>query len=93
MKDSTVGALAGVPALGIPAVATAAPVDLSLTAIERDRVAYVAFVDLLNGTDGQKAAQEKGREVTQTDEDAYEAASGIGEDRASGSNLAFGGRA
>jgi hypothetical protein len=61
MKDATVGALAGVPVLVIPAVATVAPVDLSLTAIERDRVAYVAFVASLNGTDGRKAAQEKGR--------------------------------
>lgn len=82
MKDATVRALAGVPALAIPAVATAAPVDLSSTAIERDRVAYVAFVASLNGTDGRKSAQENGREVTQTDEDAYEAVSGVGEDRA-----------
>jgi hypothetical protein len=28
----------------------------------------------------RKAAQEKGREVTQTDEDAHEAASGVGDD-------------
>ena len=69
MKDATVGALAGVPALGIPAVATAAPVDPSLTAIERDRVAYVAFVASVSPTDEVKAA-EQGR-VTQADEDAY----------------------
>ncbi len=82
MKDATVGALASVPALPIPAVAMAAPVDLFLTAIERDRIAYVAFAASLNGTDGWKAAQGKGREVTQTDEDAYEAARGVGEDGA-----------
>jgi hypothetical protein len=44
--------------------------------LERDRIAYVAFAASLNKTDGRKAAQEKGREVTQTDEDAHEAASG-----------------
>ena len=51
--------------------------------IELDRVAYVAFAASLNKTDERKAAQEKGREVTQTDEDAYEAASGVGEDAVS----------
>ena len=61
----------------------ATPVDPILTAIERDRIAYVAFVASLNRTDEGKAAQEKGREVTQTDEDAYEAASGVGEDAVS----------
>ena len=49
-------------------------------AIALDRVAYVAFAASLNTTDLRKAAQEKGREATQTDEDAYEAASGVGED-------------
>ena len=58
----------------------ATPVDPIFTAIERDRVAYVAFAASLNKTDGRKAAQEKGREVTQTDEDAHEAASGVGDD-------------
>ena len=82
MRDPTVGAPASVPALAIPAVAMAAPVDLFLTAIERDRIGYAAFAASLNGTDGRKVAQEKGREVTQTDEDAYEAASGVGEDGA-----------
>jgi hypothetical protein len=57
----------------------ATPVDPILTAIERDRIAYVAFAALLNKSAGRKAAQEKG-EVTQTDEDAHEAASGVGED-------------
>ena len=42
----------------------ATPVDPILPAIERDRIAYVAFA-LLNKTDGRKAAQKKGREVTQ----------------------------
>ena len=49
------------------------------TAIERDRIAYVAFAALLNKSAGRKAAQEKG-EVTQTDEDAHEVACGVGED-------------
>ena len=61
----------------------ATPVDPILTAIERDRIAYVAFAASLNKTDGGKAAQEKGREVTQTDEDAQEAASGVGDDAVS----------
>jgi hypothetical protein len=80
MSDATVGALASVPAPALPAVAMATPVDPILTAIERDRIAYVAFVASLNKTDGRKAGQEQGREVTQTDEDAHEAASGVAED-------------
>jgi hypothetical protein len=80
MRDATVGALSRVPAQALPAVPMATPVDPILTAIERDRIAYVAFAASLNKTDGRKAAQEKGREVTQTDEDAHEAASGVGED-------------
>jgi hypothetical protein len=43
----------------------ATPVDPIFTAIERDRIAYAAFAASLNKTDGRKAAQEKGREVTQ----------------------------
>ena len=78
MGDATVGALA-VPARALPAVPMATPVDPILTAIERDHIAYVAFATSLNKTDGRKAPQEKG-EVTQTDEDAHEAASGVGED-------------
>jgi len=82
MKDpidrrAALGALASVPAWGIPVVAMATPVDPILTAIKRDGIAYLAFAASLNRTDGRKAAQEKGREVTQTDEDAYEAASGV----------------
>ncbi len=85
MKDTidrraALGALASVPAWGIPVVAMATPVDPILTAIKRDGIAYLAFAASLNRTDGRKAAQEKGREVTQTDEDAYESASGVGED-------------
>ena len=53
--------------------------DPIVTAIERDRIAYVAFAALLNKSAGRKAAQEKG-EVTQTDEDAHEVACGVGED-------------
>ena len=78
MGDATVGALA-VPARALPAVSMATPVDPILTAIERDRIAYVAFAALLNKSAGRKAAQEKG-EVTQTDEDAHEVACGVGED-------------
>ena len=61
----------------------ATPVDPILTAIERDRIAYVAFAASLNKTDRRKAVQEKGREITQTDEAAREAASGDGEDAVS----------
>src|SRR5271165_1938517 len=83
MKDTidrrtALEALDSVPALGIPVVAMATPVDPILTAIEHDRIAYVAFAASLNRTDERKAAQEKGREVTQTDEDAYKAARGSG---------------
>jgi len=86
MKDTidrraALGALAGVPAWGGgPVVALATPADPIFTAIERDRIAYVAFAASLNTTDEGRAAQEKGREVTQTDEDAYEAASSVEED-------------
>ena len=71
MKDATVGALARRSGAALPAVPMATPVDPILTAIARDRIAYVAFAASLNKTDGRKAAQEKGREVTRTDEDAY----------------------
>jgi hypothetical protein len=80
MKDATVGALSRVPAQVLPAVPMATPVDPIFTAIERDRIAFAAS---LNKTDGRKAAQEKGREVTQTDEDAHEAAIGVGDDAVS----------
>ena len=79
-RPAAVRVLASVPAWKVPLVAMATPVDPILTAIELDRIAYVAFAASLNTTDRRKAAQEKGREVTQTDEDAYEAASGVGED-------------
>jgi hypothetical protein len=78
MGDPTVGALAA-SARALRAVPMATPVDPILTAIERDRIAYVAFAALLNKSAGRKAAQEKG-EVTQTDEDAHEVACGVGED-------------
>jgi len=78
MGDATVGAQA-VPVRALPAVPMATPVYPILTAIERDRIAYVAFAALLNKSAGRKAAQEKG-EVTQTDEDAHEVACGVGED-------------
>ena len=59
MRDAAVGALASVPAWEVPAVAMATPVDPILTAIERDRIAYVAFAASLNRTDEVKAAQRK----------------------------------
>jgi hypothetical protein len=43
MRDATVGALSRVPAQALPAVPMATPVDPIFTAIERDRIAYVAF--------------------------------------------------
>jgi hypothetical protein len=78
MRDATVGALSRVPAQVVPAVPMATPVDPILTAIERDRIAYVAFVTSVNRTDEGKAAQ-GARAVTQADEDAHEAASSVGE--------------
>jgi hypothetical protein len=80
MRDATLGALPRVSARALPAVPMATPVDPIPTAIERDRIAYVAFAASLNKNDGGKAAQETGREVIQTDEDAHEAASGVRED-------------
>ena len=78
MGDPTIGALAA-SARALRAVPMATPVDPILTAIERDRIAYVAFAALRNKSARRKAAQEKG-EVTQTDEDAHEVACGVGED-------------
>ncbi len=77
MGDAAVGRPGrSVPVRALPAVPMATPVYPILTAIERDRIAYVAFAASLNKTDGRKAAQEKG-------EDAHEAASGVGEDAVS----------
>ena len=59
MGDPTVGALARVSARALRAVPMATPVDPILTAIERDRIAYVAFAASLNRTDEGKAAQGK----------------------------------
>jgi hypothetical protein len=73
-RTAAVRVLASAPAWEVPVVAMT-PVDPTPTAIERDRIAYVAFAASLNKTDGRKAAQEKGREVAHTDEDAHEAAS------------------
>ena len=82
MGNATVGAPA-VSARALLDVPMATPVDPIVTAIERDRIAYVAFAASLSKTDGRKAIRGKGREVTQTDEDAHEAASGLGEDAVS----------
>ena len=65
MGDATVGALASVPALARPDVATATSVNLIFTATERDRIAYVAFVASVNPTDEVKVVQE-GRVTPQT---------------------------
>ena len=62
MGDASVGALSGFRRRRFPPRAT--PVDPIFTAIERDRIAYVAFAASLNKTDGRKAAQEKGRSRT-----------------------------
>ena len=86
MKDAidrraALGALVSVPALALPGAAMTTAVDPILTAITRDRIAYVAFGASVNRTDEVKAAQE-GREVTQASEDAYEAAIDVDEDGA-----------
>jgi hypothetical protein len=59
MRDASVGALSRVPAQALPAVPMATPIDPVFTAIERDRIAHVAFAASLNKTDGRKAAQQK----------------------------------
>ena len=61
----------------------ATPVDPILTAIERDRIAYVAFAGSLNRTDEGKQHRRKVVKSHNTDEDAHEAASGVGEDAVS----------
>jgi hypothetical protein len=78
-RPAAVRVLASVPAWKVPVVAMATPVDPILTAIKRDRLAHVAFVTSVNTTNEGKTAQEA-RDVTQADEDAYEAASGVEED-------------
>ena len=77
-RPAAVRVLAGVPAWKVPVVAMATPVDPILTAIERDRLAHVAFVTSVNRTNEGKTAQEA-RDVTQGDEDAYKAAIGVEE--------------
>ena len=82
MGDATVGALA-VSAQSLLDVPMATPVDPIVTAIERDRIAYVAFAASPSKPMDGRQIRGKGREVTQTDEDAHEAASGLGEDAVS----------
>ena len=89
-RPAAVRVLASVPARKVPVVAIATPVDPSLSAIERDRLAHVAFVTSVHRTNEGKAPQEA-RDATQADEDAYEAASGVEEDAVSGMT-AFGGQ-
>jgi hypothetical protein len=81
-RPAAVRVLASVPAWKVPVVAIATPVDPILTAIERDRLAHVAFVTSVHRTNERKAAQEA-RDATQSDEDAYETASGVEEDAVS----------
>ena len=81
-RPAAVRVLASVPARKVPVVAIATPVDPSLSAIERDRLAHIAFVTSVNRTNEGKTAQEA-RDVTQADEDAYEADSGVEEDAVS----------
>ena len=80
MRDASIGVLSRVPAQVLPAVPMA---DARRSDLYGDRARSHRLCRLrpsLNKTDGRKAAQEKGREVTQTDEDAHEAASGVGDD-------------
>jgi hypothetical protein len=60
----------------------ATPVDPILTAIERDRIAYVAFVTSVN-RNRRRESSTGARDFTQAEEDAYEAASGVEEDAVS----------
>jgi hypothetical protein len=60
MRDATLRALPRVLAQALPAVPMATPVDPIVTAIERDRIAYVAFAASL----GRNAAQERSRSHT-----------------------------
>ena len=71
-RPAAVRVLASVPAWEVPVVAMATRVDPILTL---DRIAcFIAFADLAQQDGRREAAQEKGREVTHTDEDAHEAA-------------------
>ena len=89
-RPAAVRVLASVPAWQVPVVAMATPHHPILSAIEHDRLAHVAFVTSVNRTNEGKTAQEA-RDVTQADEDAYEAASGVEEHAVSGMT-AFGGQ-
>jgi hypothetical protein len=55
MREASVDPLSRVPAQALPAVPMATHVDPTLTAIDRDRIAYVTFAASLNKTDGGKA--------------------------------------
>jgi hypothetical protein len=78
-RPAAVRVLASVLAWKVPVVAMATPDDPILSAIEHDRLAHVAFVTSVNRNNEGKTAQEA-RDVTQPNEDAYEAASGVEED-------------
>jgi len=65
---------AGAPALAVfPAAALALPVDPIFSAIELHKAAEVVFSATLNGQD-EAYAEQHGREVTQANLDAFEAA-------------------
>jgi hypothetical protein len=61
MRDASIGVLSRVPARALPAVPMATRTDLTLTAVDRDRIAYVSFATPLNQADGGKAAQNRSR--------------------------------
>jgi hypothetical protein len=74
-RRAALGALAGVPALALPAVGLAASChDPIFAAIERHRAAFAAYCASINPADEVLAAQE-GREVTAEDEEALNVAS------------------
>jgi hypothetical protein len=78
MRDASIGVLSRVPARALPAVPMATRTDLTLTAIDRDRIAYVSFATTLSQADGGKAAEQVAK--SQPGEDAHEAASGVRDD-------------
>jgi hypothetical protein len=81
-RRAVLGAFASVPGRALPAAAMTTPVDPIRTAIERDRIAYVAFGASVNRTDEVESSTGRSHDVTQAPEDAYEAAIGVEEDGA-----------
>jgi hypothetical protein len=81
-RRAALSALASVPGLALPGAAMTKSVDPILTAIERDRIAYVAFGASVNRTDEVESSTGRSHDVTQAPEDAYEAAIDVEEDGA-----------